>query len=231
LKGGSMKNLLECKERWYEKFVSMKSNLSKEDSFENEKKNLLEIHSLLHEKSITKQNDDTYYNMLWENLSKSTCEIISKKETSIVWNVYHVTRIEDLISNILMARQNQIFDETLQKELGISMKDTGNAMTVSEIEMFNKQINLQVLKTYRKKVGKSTQKILAKLQFSDLKRKVEKDDIEKIRINGEVANNEKSIWLLDFWGRKNMMGLITMPITKHQIVHLNDCFNIKTRYN
>jgi predicted O-linked N-acetylglucosamine transferase (SPINDLY family) len=231
LKGGSMNNLLECKENWYEKFVSVKSNLSKENSFEHEKQNLLEIHALLHEKSIIKQNEKTYYDYLWENLNESTCKIISKKETSVAWNICHITRIEDLTSNILMAGKDQIFDDHVQKELGITIKDTGNAMTVSEIEIFNKQINLQALKAYRKAVGKSAQKILAKLQFSDLKRKVEKADIEKIRSVGGVTNDEKSSWLLNFWGRKNMLGLITMPVTKHQIVHLNDCFNIKARYN
>ncbi len=169
--------------------------------------------------------------MLWNNLSESTCGIISKKETSIAWNVWHITRIEDMISNILMAGKNEIFDEEIQEKLGITIKDTGNAMDYSEIDLFSKTINLKALKQYRKKVGISTQKILAKLKHSDLKRKVEKEGIEKIRVNGGVSSNEKAIWLLDFWGRKNMMGLITMPITRHQMVHLNDCFNIKARYN
>lgn len=226
-----MNSLEVCKESWYEKFVSMKTNLSKEDSFDHEKKNLLEIHALLHTKTVGKNNADTYYDMLWENLNESTCKVISKKETSVLWNIWHITRIEDMISNFLMAKQNQIFDKQLQKELGVTITDSGNAMTVSDIDLFHKQINIQSLKAYRKAVGISTQKILTKLQHGDLKRKVEKDDIEKIRLSGGVTNDEKSVWLLDFWGRKNILGLITMPITKHQIVHLNDCFNIKTRYN
>ncbi len=226
-----MKTLPECKETWYEKFVSVKTNLSKEHSFNNEKKNLLDIHSQLHDKSVYGHQEKTYYDFLWEDLHESTCKIISKKETSVIWNIWHITRIEDMISNILMAGKNQIFDQHMQKELGITVADTGNAMTVSEIELLNTQINLAGLKEYRKMVGISTQKILAELQHSDLKRKVAKEDIEKIRTAGGVTHDEKSIWLLDFWGRKNMMGLITMPVTKHQMVHLNDCFNIKERYN
>jgi hypothetical protein len=221
-----MNNLQETKETWYEKFVNIKENLSKEDSFEREKKHLLDIHALLHTKQVSKRSDDTYYDMLWEHLDESTCKIISKKESSVAWNIWHVTRIEDMISNILMAKQDEIFDEQIQKELGVTFKSTGNEMTVSDIELFHTQINLKALKEYRKKVGKSTQKILAKLSFSELKRKVAEEDIEKIRTK-EIAIP----WLLDFWGRKNMMGLITMPITKHQIVHINDCFNIKAKYN
>ncbi|MDR2901364.1 MAG: hypothetical protein LBV20_07595 [Treponema sp.] len=226
-----MNNLIECKEALYEKFVSMKSNLSKEESFDAEKQNLLEIHSLLHEKSVGKQSGNTYYELLWESLHESTCKIISKKETSIVWDIYHITRIEDMISNILMAGKDEIFDENIQAELGITIKDTGNAMTAAEIDVFNKQIDIKALKKYRKLVGISTQKILGTLPFGDLKRTVAPEHIEKIRTKGGVVNDEKSIWLLDFWGRKNMLGLITMPITKHQMVHLNDCFNIKNRFN
>jgi hypothetical protein len=224
-------NLLESKEIWYEKFVSVKTNLSKEDSFDDEKKNLLYIHGLLHESFVGMHNAKTYYDFLWDDLNYSTCKIISKKETSILWNIWHITRIEDLILNILMARKNQIFDDGIQKALGVAITDTGNAMTISEIEKFNNEINLSALKEYRKLVGISTQKILAQLQHSDLKRKVAKEDIEKIRASGGVTTDEKSMWLLDFWGRKNMLGLITMPITKHQMVHLNDCFNIKERFN
>ena len=39
-----------------------------------------------------------------------------------------------------------------------------------------------------------------------------------------------SIWLLDFWKNKTIAGLLTMPITRHQIVHINDCFKLKERY-
>jgi len=80
-------------------------------------------------------------------------------------------------------------------------------------------------------LGKSAQKIIKALKFSDIKRKVEKEQLKKIKQNGGVIDNQKSIWLLDFWGKKNILGLINMPITRHQIVHLNDCFKIKQMYN
>ncbi|GBU28164.1 hypothetical protein R84B8_01722 [Treponema sp. R8-4-B8] len=104
-------------------------------------------------------------------------------------------------------------------------------MTYSEIKSFNKSINIKELKDYRVKVGKSTQKIIKAIRFSDIKRKVEKEQLERIKQNGGVTSNPKSIWLLDFWGKKSILGLINMPITRHQIVHLNDCFMIKQKYN
>jgi hypothetical protein len=104
-------------------------------------------------------------------------------------------------------------------------------MTYSEIESFNKSICIKELKEYRLKVGKSTKKIIEKISFNEIKRRMEKEQLEKIKQNGGVTNDPKSIWLLDFWSKKNVLGLIMMPITRHQVVHLNDCFKIKLKYN
>jgi len=49
--------------------------------------------------------------------------------------------------------------------LNIKIKDTGNAMTHSQIEALNKNINIKELKGYRVKAGKSTQKILKPLNL------------------------------------------------------------------
>ena len=93
--------------------------------------------------NITKE---TYYYKLWEYLEEETCKIISKKETSILWNIWHITRIEDLISNILIGNKETIFNKEIQEKLYIKIKDTGNAMTFSDIEIFNKNICIKELK-------------------------------------------------------------------------------------
>jgi hypothetical protein len=164
-------------------------------------------------------------------MKDETCKIISDKETSILWDIWHITRIEDIVSNIIMGNKETVFNDEIQAKLNIKIKDTGNAMTHSEMELLNKNINIKELNGYRVKVGKSTQKIIESLEFTDMKRKAKKEQIEKIKQNGGVIDDPKSIWLLDFWGKKNILGLIMMPITRHQIVHLNDCFKIKQKYN
>ena len=164
-------------------------------------------------------------------MKDETCKVISDKETSILWDIWHITRIEDIVSNILMGNKETVFNNEIQAKLNIKIKDTGNALTHSEIESLNKNINIKELNGYRVKVGKSTQKIIEALEFTDIKRKVGKEQLEKVKQNGGVIDDPKSIWLLDFWGKKNILGLIMMPITRHQIVHLNDCFKIKQKYN
>jgi hypothetical protein len=216
---------------WNEKQKNLKILLSKEETFNQGITLLLEMHSILHDRKVYKNTKETFYDNLWNGLRENTCKIISKKETSILWNIWHITRIEDIISNIIIGNKEEIFNKKLQKDLNAGIKDTGNAMTHEEIELFNNTININELKNYRIEVGESTKAIINKIEFKDMKRKTEKRQLETIKQNGGVIDNKSSIWLLDFWGSKNILGLIMMPITRHQIVHLNDCFNIKEKYN
>jgi len=216
---------------WNKNQADLKILLSNEKTFTQGKKLLWEMHGLLHDRKVYGNSNETYYDNLWKNMSNETCKIISKKETSILWDIWHITRIEDIVSNALIACKQEIFNKEIQTQLNISIRDTGNAMTHSEMELFDTSINIKALKDYRIKTGKSTRKIIEALEYNDMKRKVQKEQLQKIKQNGGVIDDEKSIWLLDFWGKKNILGLIMMPITRHQMVHLNDCFRIKERYN
>ncbi|MDR2941420.1 MAG: hypothetical protein LBV17_02380 [Treponema sp.] len=223
--------MINVSKGWNEKQKNLNVFLPNQKTFVKGIKLLLEMHSMLHDKKVYKITSETCYNDLWEDMKEETCKIISNKETSVLWNIWHITRIEDIVSNMLIGNKETIFNKELQTKLGVKIKDTGNAMTYSEIELLNKNINIKELKEYRVQVGKSTKKIIEALEFNDIKRKAEKEQLEKIKQNGGVTDDPKSIWLLDFWGKKNVLGLIMMPITRHQVVHLNDCFKIKQKYN
>jgi len=223
--------MINVSKGWNESQKNLTILLPKQETFAKGINLLLEMHSLLHDKKATKTTSETFYDDLWENMKDETCRVISSKETSILWNIWHITRIEDIVSNILIGKKETVFNKEIQAKLNIKIEDTGNAMTYSEIESFNNSISIRELKEYRVKVGKSTQKVIKAMEFSDVKREVEKEQLEKIKLNGGVTDDPKSIWLLDFWGKKNVLGLIMMPITRHQIVHLNDSFRIKQKYN
>jgi len=156
--------------------------------------------------------------------------IPQKKNTSIAWNIWHIARIEDLTTTILIQNEKQTLSNVWLKKIKTNVKDTGNAMTRNEIEMFTDRINMNELRNYRIAVGKRTQDIVMELKEENINEKVEKERIDRIFKEGGVLNVEGSKWLLDFWGRKTIAGLILMPITRHQVVHLNEAFRIKEKY-
>ena len=81
------------------------------------------------------------------------------------------------------------------------------------------------------KLANQPKKILESLKFNNLKIKVTPEQIKKITQNGGVVNDPKSLWLLDFWGSKNIFGLLKMPITRHHIFHLSNSFVIKEKFS
>lgn len=76
---------------------------------------------------------------------------------------------------------------------------------------------------YRNAVAKRTRDIVSNLNAVDLKRKVCVADLDTILSVGGVTLHENSKWLLDFWGKKDVAGLLLMPSTRDVMLHLNDC--------
>ena len=144
------------------------------------------------------------------------------KNENIIWNLWHIMRIEDLIVNILICEKESILNEKLKNELNISITDTGNSLTKEEIKKFAKNINIKKLKYYSDKISKNTINLIKRLKAEDIKRKINKINLEKI-ING-CGVTKDNLWLIDYWGKKDIAGLLLMPLSRHIIVHLNQCY-------
>jgi hypothetical protein len=71
-------------------------------------------------------------------------------------------------------------------------------MDYKEIESLNKGIDIKALNGYRIKIGKQTQRVIKNLKFIDMKKKMEKAQLNKIMESGGLLNHEKSKWLQAF---------------------------------
>ncbi len=215
---------------WNPLQARLKEIITKREHFEEMQKLLLRMHSLLHSKEVYRGSTDTFFDEVWDGLSdKAFRTMPTVKDDTIAWNIWHITRIEDLTANYLIARQEQVLDESWQKRLHTKVMNTGNSMTDEEIISFSKEVDHEGLYEYRCAVGRRTKEIIEEIRPEDMKRKVTKEGLEAIVKVGGVAEHPDAIWLLDFWGRKTVAGIFQMPITRHQIVHLNDSIRLKKR--
>lgn len=214
---------------WNPKQALLKELLKNKSRFDEAKPICIEMHSFLHS-SNTNTSSLTLMDEVWKNLSPEVCYIMpTTKDVTIAWNIWHITRIEDLTVNILLKDSSQILSEEWLKKLQISVKDTGNAMTDEEIIDLSRNINMLELKNYRDAVGMATQAYLKTLTTDCLNKKFPKERVNRILFEGGLTNHPDSIWLLDFWGRKDTAGILLMPVTRHQVGHLNDCLKLKQK--
>lgn len=198
----------------------------------------LEVHAMVHPAEISGRGEKTIADYVFDYMQKGNQNQLVPREdydvdlhyagTRIVpmcWQFWHTYRIEDLVSNILMANQNQIFDEEWQRKIGASITDTGNALELEEAVAFGKTINVEALQEYMITVGKNTRRILEKVTLEQINSMVPEKRVMRILEEGGVTTDFRSVWLLVFWGRLTIGGMILTPMTDHHMMHLPPCLN------
>jgi hypothetical protein len=88
---------------WNPKQALLKDLIQKPDRFDEAIKLCLDMHSLVHTSEMSKTGIKTYEDGLWDGLSEETFRAKpTAKDASIAWNIWHLTRIEDITVNILI---------------------------------------------------------------------------------------------------------------------------------
>ncbi|MCK9169469.1 MAG: DinB family protein [Treponema sp.] len=206
-----------------EKHKELSKLIRKRTSFDKAVRLFLELHASLHlsEVSGTPPNE---VNSLFGDLSAEEASAMPEKNgETICWALWHMARIEDLTMNILVAENRQVLTESVRRKISSPITDTGNALTQEEIRTFSTQVCFSALIAYRNDVGQRTREIVSALTSDDMKRPVNKSSLDAVLAAGGVTTQPDSVWLLDYWGGKDITGLLLMPPTRHLILHLNDC--------
>lgn len=198
----------------------------------------LEVHAMVHPAEISGRTEKTIADYVLDYMLRGNQnELVPREDYDVdlhyagtrtvplCWQFWHTYRIEDLVSNILMANQNQIFNEERQRKIGSPITDTGNALELDEAIAFGKEINVEALHEYMLAVGKNTRNILGNLTLVQINSMVPEEWVMRILEEGGVTTDFRSVWLLVFWGRLTMGGMILTPMTDHHMMHLPPCLN------
>jgi hypothetical protein len=207
---------------WNETQKKLRSIILKKTKFDEALQLMLRQHQLVHAAEMTGCDVPTFEDQLWSDMTEAAFRKTSDKSIySIAWHLWHSARIEDITVSFLIADCPQILEsENFLSRLSITFEDTGNSMNSKEINKLSSQIPMQELRQYRIAVGKKTQYIMKRLTPELLYKKVSPVAIEAIR--SEKAVLPGSEWLLDYWGRKKIAGIVLMPLTRHLMVHINE---------
>lgn len=220
-----------------EKYEELKQALEG-DNLNKIRELTLEVHAMVHPAEISGRTEKTIADYVLDYMLKGNqnelvpredCDVdlhyAGTKIVPLCWQFWHTYRIEDLVSNILMADENQIFDEVWQRKIGASITDTGNALEADEAVLFGKGINAEALREYMIAVGKNTRRILENLTLEQIKSMVPATRVMRILEEGGVTTDFRSVWLLVYWGRLTIGGMILTPMTDHHMMHLPPCLN------
>ena len=198
----------------------------------------LEVHAMVHPAEVSGREEKTIADYVLDYMLEGNQNVLVPREdyktdlhyagtqtVPMCWQFWHTYRIEDLVSNILMANQNQIFNEEWQRKINSPITDTGNALELDEAIAFGKKINVKALREYIVEVGKNTRRILTSLTLEEINSMVPEEWVMRIMEEGGVTTDFRSVWLLVFWGRLTRGGMILTPMTRHHMMHLPACLN------
>lgn len=146
---------------------------------------------------------------------------------TIAYSIWHIFRIEDIVAHTLISENEQVFfSGNYQERINSPIITTGNELVKEQIANFSKQLNLQELYSYVFEVKDSTEKLINRLSYDELKKKISKERKEHLKSLNVVSNDENAIWLIDYWCNKDIRGLIQMPFSRHWIMHIEASLRI-----
>lgn len=149
---------------------------------------------------------------------------------TIAYSIWHIFRIEDIVSHTLINGDDQIFfSENFQERIGSPIITTGNELVRLRIGDFSEELDIEVLYQYSTKVKTNTEFMLKNLIFADLNRRFTIED--KLRLDSlcVVSQSDNAKWLIDYWCGEDLKGLILMPFSEHWIAHIYACMLIRNK--
>jgi hypothetical protein len=187
----------------------------------------LNQHAMLHSKKMAQTVIWSFEDEVLNDMPEAQVRCIPLgREHSVAWLIWHMARCEDITMNLLVAGTPQtLHTGGWLKQMKITICDTGNAMDRTSLATFSKAIDLEALRNYRLAVGRRTREIVKQLLPAELKRKVESSRMQQVMREGAVLEAARGI--ADYWSKRNVAGLLLMPATRHNLIHLNEALQLK----
>lgn len=189
----------------------------------------LRQHAMLHSAVMAQEGGWSLHDEVVEGLTEAHLRWQpSAGANSIAWLLWHMTRIEDVTMNLLVAGQPQVVDEPQWLgRLGLSRPDVGTAMGDSEVAEVSARLDLAALQDYRVAVGRRTRMTISTLQPHELDTRVAPERIRALRASGAIIGAAEG--LADTWAGWTTTRFLLMPATRHSFTHLNEACRLRTK--
>ena len=149
---------------------------------------------------------------------------------TIAYSIWHIFRIEDIVSHTLINGDDQIFFfGNFQERIGSPIITTGNELIGHQIADFSASLDLDELYKYALSVKVITDWIIENMTFADLKRRITTADRLCLESLCVVSQSDNAKWLIDYWCGEDLKGLILMPFSKHWMAHIYACMLIRNK--
>ena len=224
-----MEDLKTFRKNWSNDQKRLRSLLKSGAPLEESRRLFFAQHEVLHSQSISGSRKWSYADKVFSDLTERQFrEIPAGTEHSLIWILWHISRIEDITINILIADDEQIYiQDNWISRLASPIHYTGNQINQTDLVRLSEFINPDDLQDYRNAVGEQTRSIVTNITIERLSERVAPSGLARIVKEGAVL--PESVELLTYWGNRKIYQLLLMPPTRHLLVHLNEAWDLRQK--
>jgi hypothetical protein len=184
-------------------------------------------HAMVHSANMSRLDIFSFEDEILNRLSEEQFRKIAPKSNhSIAWILWHITRVEDVVMNLLVAGTSQVLlDDDWYERIGAGVIHTGNGLSARAVRDLSEKVDPRYLSMYRLAVGRETRKVVNRLKSADYKRKVDPTRVRRIGDEKAVLPQAKSI--VDYWASRTKGELLLMPPLRHSFLHLNEARRLR----
>lgn len=189
----------------------------------------LRLHAMVHTAAMSEAGLWSFEDDIWQGTSETIIRRIPKGgEHSIAWVLWHSVRIEDVTMSLLVAGCPQLYtEENWADRMKTPYRHAGNAMSDDEIARLSAIIDIEALRAYRLAVGRRTRDIVRAIPPEIVRQKVDPARLRQVSEQGAVVPEAQEI--INYWGGRTIAGLLLMPPTRHNFLHLNEALRLKQK--
>ena len=127
---------------------------------------------------------------VWNKVSEE--QLRSRPHTQlnpIVWNLWHITRVEDAgINRFVVDRPQVLFEGRWFDQMGVPCRHHGTGMTLEEVKHLSQAINVEALHGYWRTVNSRTLEIIAQLVPESLDAVLDSERFQVILVDEGIAH-------------------------------------------
>jgi len=174
---------------WNERQQLLRAALTSPEGHQQAVELFLMQHAMVHAAGVSGIGLPTFEDEVWDGLEDAAARCIPPGcEHSIAWCFWHLTRIEDVTMNVLLAGTPQLlFRERWFEKMNVPFQDTGNGMPPVDVARLGTEIDLAGLREYRLAVGRRTREIVRVILPEEMGRKVDPARLERVLAEGAVT--------------------------------------------
>jgi len=187
---------------------------------------LIEEHSAVHSAAVG-GNKASMAERTFGGLTDDQMRMRPREDlNSLAWLMWHISRAEDVMANIVINGRSQVLDDGWLPRLKIARRDFGIGMTKPEVSELSAAVDIVALRDYRDAVGRRTRDILSAYGPKDWEGDIEAAALERAGSLGCFGNRTEAL-VKAFTGRPRR-AILSGIVVMHSAMHMGEGATVRT---